>query len=251
MSIVIKDTKNVQELTSFIHLPVVEFNNHEDVIKRHDEFWMAKILNPQQHKPFQWFLKRIIDYLGAMILLLMLFPVLAIVSLLILLDSRGPVIFKQKRLGFNGKEFYIYKFRSMEKDAELNLAKIKKFNETNDKMFKMAEDPRLTKVGKFIRRYSIDELPQLINVLKGEMSLVGFRPPIPNEVKNYENWHYVRFSTLPGLTGMWQVNGRSSIKDFDAVVRHEYDYIRNWTISLDIVLLFKTIPVVFLGKDAA
>ena len=118
-------------------------------------------------------------------------------------------------------------------------------------MFKMFDDPRMTKVGKFLRKYSIDEFPQLFNVIKGEMSLIGFRPPLPSEVLNYKEWHYVRFEIMPGLTGPWQVNGRSNIKNFDEVIKLEYEYAKNWSLLKDFQILLKTIPVVLFGKDAA
>lgn len=184
--------------------------------------------------------------------MLAILPFLAIVAIAIKLESKGPALFKQKRVGRFGKEFYMYKFRSMDLNAEDRLKDLLKYNETNEGMFKMADDPRVTKVGKFIRKYSIDELPQLINVIKGEMSLIGPRPCLSRELKSYKNWHYVRFATLPGLTGLWQVSGRSSIKDFDKAVSLDYQYINNWNIGLDISILFRTIPaVLFPGKTAA
>ncbi|NLF82506.1 MAG: exopolysaccharide biosynthesis protein [Candidatus Gastranaerophilales bacterium] len=174
-----------------------------------------------------------------------------LIALMIKLDSEGPVLFKQKRIGQHGKEFYIYKFRSMHKDAEKRLKDLLKYNQTNELMFKMYDDPRVTRVGKFLRKTSLDELPQLFNVLKGEMSLVGFRPPLPSEVERYSDFHYVRFAMLPGLTGPWQVNGRSSIKRFDEVVRLEYEYAKNWSLLNDLSLLLKTVPVVLFSKNAA
>lgn len=208
-------------------------------------------INPQDDKPFQFFLKRFIDITGTCVGLILIFPILVAIAAAIKLESKGPVIFRQKRVGSGGREFYMYKFRSMYMDAEERLKEIQSLNQTNEYMFKMFDDPRVTKVGNFLRKYSLDELPQLINVLRGEMTLVGFRPPITDEVKKYKDWHYLRFSGLPGLTGPWQVNGRSSIKDFDIVVKLEYEYIKNWNILKDIIILLKTVPVVFLGKDAA
>jgi len=171
--------------------------------------------------------------------------------MLIKLDSKGPAFFKQERLGQFGKRFYMYKFRSMEQDAEEQLVLLKHQNETNEGMFKIYNDPRITNVGKFIRKYSIDELPQLLNVLKGEMSLVGFRPPLERELKSYKTWHYIRFASRPGLTGIWQTSGRSEIKDFDTVIEMDYRYANNWNLILDFKLLYKTIPVVLSGENAA
>lgn len=202
-------------------------------------------------KQIQWNIKRFIDITGTIIGIMLISPLLLAVALLIKLDSPGPILFKQKRVGRNGKEFYIYKFRTMHKDAEARLQELLKYNETNELMFKMQNDPRITNIGKFLRKYSIDELPQLINVLKGEMSLVGFRPPIPREVENYKRWHHLRFKAMPGLTGPWQVNGRSSILEFDKVVELEINYSFNWSLLKDFEIIAKTFPVVLFGKDAA
>ncbi|HSA06062.1 MAG TPA: sugar transferase [Candidatus Gastranaerophilales bacterium] len=213
------------------------------------EFYFKK--NVSEEKPVQWFIKRAIDIVGTILGLILISPVLLLIILAIKLESQGPVLFKQKRMGKHGKEFEIYKFRSMYKNAEDRLGELIKYNQTNDFMFKMFDDPRVTKVGKFIRKYSLDELPQLINVLKGEMSLVGFRPPIPREVEKYKDWHYLRFNGTPGLTGPWQVNGRSTIKNFDKVVELEINYNKDWNLLKDIEIILKTFPVVLFGRDAA
>lgn len=212
---------------------------------------LIRNLNLTEEKPFQWFLKRAFDYTVSFSGLIAISPLLALVAALIKLDSEGPVLYKQKRIGLYGKEFKIYKFRSMRKDADKELDKLKGQNQTNDLMFKMFDDPRVTKIGKFIRKYSIDELPQLFNVLRGEMSLVGPRPPLPGEVWHYEKRHYLRLATVPGLTGLWQVSGRSTIKDFDAVLQIDYSYIDNWNFFTDIKILAKTVPVVLFAKNAA
>lgn len=214
-------------------------------------FNISKQNDGQKEKPFQFLIKRAVDIIGTSIGLLAISPILIAVIIAIKLESKGSILFKQKRIGRHGKEFYMYKFRSMYEDAEDRLEELLKYNETNGCMFKMANDPRITKVGKFIRKYSIDELPQLINVLKGEMTLVGFRPPLQKEVDKYKDWHFLRFAGLPGLTGPWQVSGRSSIKNFDIVVELEYSYNKDWNILKDIEILFKTIPVVIYGKDSA
>lgn len=161
------------------------------------------------------------------------------------LESPGPLVFKQKRVGKNGRYFYIYKFRSMYKDAEERKAALMEKNEMKGLMFKMTDDPRVTKVGKFIRATSIDELPQFWNILKGDMSLVGTRPPTVDEFQQYEARHKRRLSMKPGLTGMWQVSGRSNIEDFEEVVRMDLDYIDNWSLQLDAKIILKTIVVIF------
>lgn len=207
--------------------------------------------NLPRRKPIAWTLKRTFDYCATMLGLLMISPLLLIVALLIKLDSKGPVLYRQTRIGLYGKEFQMYKFRSMRQDADREYEKLKQRNETNELMFKMADDPRITRIGKFIRKYSIDELPQLFNVLKGEMSLVGPRPPLPREVQHYAKKHYLRFATLPGLTGLWQVSGRSDIKEFDTVLKLDFSYISRWCFLMDLQLLFRTIPVVLFAKNSA
>lgn len=213
-------------------------------------FLIANNFDLKKRCPFQWQLKRILDVFAVIFGGIIISPLLALVIFAIKADSKGPILFKQKRIGLHGKEFYMYKFRSMYIDAEQKLEELLKHNETNDLMFKMENDPRITKVGKIIRKLSIDELPQLLNVLKGEMSLVGPRPPIRRELSDYENWHYLRFGTLPGLTGVWQVSGRSKIKDFNTVVKMDYNYIKKWSFLLDMKLLLKTVPVVLSGEGA-
>jgi len=206
-------------------------------------------LDCSKEKPIQCWIKRFIELSGTLLGLIIISPILFAIAIAIKLDSKGPILFKQKRVGQYGKEFYIYKFRSMHVDAEEKLQELKKYNQTNELMFKMFDDPRITKIGKFLRKYSLDELPQLFNVIKGEMSLVGFRPPLPSEVNKYKNWHYVRFAMKPGLTGPWQVSGRSKIKKFDEVINLEYQYSKDWSLVKDIKILFKTVPVVLFGKD--
>lgn len=204
-----------------------------------------------KNKPVQWFVKRMIDVTCSTLGLLALSPLLLAVALAIRLESKGPVIYKQRRVGYKGRLFNMYKFRSMRQDADAMLEQLLTKNETNGGMFKLFNDPRVTRVGKFIRKYSIDELPQLVNVIKGDMSLVGPRPPIDRELKFYEDWHYLRFTTLPGLTGIWQVSGRSRIKEFDTVIKMDFHYIKEWNVLLDLKLILKTFPVVFGGMDTA
>lgn len=216
-----------------------------------DPYFVAASYDLKKLKPFQWAIKRTVDVVASGLGLLMLTPFLLTVAAAIRLESPGSVIYKQKRIGLHGKEFSMYKFRSMKQNADQELQKLLEKNQTGQGMFKMFDDPRVTRIGKFIRKYSIDELPQLLNVLKGDMSLVGPRPPIERELLHYKNWHYFRFATLPGLTGLWQVSGRSRIKDFDNVVKLDYQYINTWNLGLDVKLLLKTLPVVLGGKDTA
>ena len=194
--------------------------------------------------------KRIIDILGAVVGLTILSPILIIVSILIKLESKGPIIFSQKRVGLNGKEFNMYKFRSMVVNAEELKGKLAEKNEMSGPMFKIKDDPRITKVGKFIRKTSIDEVPQLLNVLKGEMSLVGPRPSLPNEVKEFEPWMLKRLDVKPGLTCYWQVMGRNNI-DFENWMKLDIKYVKERSIWLDIKLIFKTFFVLFGDKNAA
>ena len=190
-------------------------------------------------------MKRIIDIVGALVGLLITAVVTVFLAPVLKLESPGPLFFKQKRVGKNGRYFYIYKFRSMYKDAEARKAALMEKNEMKGLMFKMTDDPRVTKVGKFIRATSIDELPQFWNILKGDMSLVGTRPPTVDEFQQYEARHKRRLSMKPGLTGMWQVSGRSNIEDFEEVVRMDLDYIDNWSLQLDAKIILKTIVVIF------
>lgn len=193
--------------------------------------------------------KRIIDIMGAIIGLIVLSPLLIIISIAIIVDSKGPVIFSQKRVGKNGKNFKMYKFRSMVIDAEQLLEKLKEKNEMSGPMFKMKKDPRVTKVGNFIRRTSIDELPQLVNVLKGEMSLVGPRPSLPHEVEKFEPWMIERLTVKPGLTCFWQVRGRNDI-GFSEWMELDVKYVRERSTLLDIKLIFQTVGLLFGDKHA-
>ncbi|AKU26581.1 multidrug MFS transporter [Geobacillus sp. LC300] len=194
--------------------------------------------------------KRIMDICGALIGLICLSWLFLIVALLIKLeDPKGPVFFKQVRVGKDGKEFYMYKFRSMVTNAEELLESLLPLNETTGAMFKMKNDPRVTKVGKFIRKTSIDELPQLWNVLKGDMSLVGPRPPLPREVAQYTEYDKQRLLVTPGCTGLWQISGRSNV-GFKEMVELDLQYIRNRSILFDLKIIFKTVFVLFGSKDA-
>lgn len=195
------------------------------------------------------FLKRAMDFVISAIVLSVLSPILLIVAFAIKIDSRGPVMFKQERLGKDGKPFMIYKFRSMRVEAEREVHSLVDLNETGGILFKIRDDPRLTRVGRKLRRVSLDEIPQLFNVLKGEMALVGPRPPLAAEVKLYEEWHKKRLDAAPGVTGLWQVSGRSELP-FDEMVMLDIYYIENWTPGLDVKILLRTLPAVLSGRGA-
>lgn len=195
-------------------------------------------------------IKRIMDILGSLVGIVLTLIVTVFLAPVLLIESPGPLIFKQKRVGKNGRYFYLYKFRSMYKDAEERKKSLMAQNEMKGHMFKLKDDPRITKVGKFIRKTSIDELPQFFNVLRGDMSLVGTRPPTVDEFKKYEGYHKRRLSMKPGITGMWQVSGRNNVSDFEEVVKLDLEYIDNWNIGLDFKILFKTIGIVFGHKGA-
>lgn len=194
--------------------------------------------------------KRALDVVGSLVGMVILGVATIFVAPAIKLDSPGPVFFGQTRVGKNGRKFTFYKFRSMYQDAEARKKALMEKNEVSGLMFKMEDDPRITRVGKFIRKTSIDELPQFWNVLKGDMSLVGTRPPTVDEFEQYEAKHKCRLSMTPGLTGMWQISGRSNIKDFDEVVKLDMQYIDNWTILQDIKILIMTVKVVLIGQGS-
>ena len=198
----------------------------------------------------QLLLKRCLDIAGGfagLSIIAMLFPFIAAA---IRLESPGPIFFGQDRVGVNGRIFRCWKFRSMYLDAEARKQELMAQNEMSGAMFKMKDDPRITRTGKFLRKTSLDELPQFWNVVRGEMSLVGTRPPTPDEVKTYENWHRKRICIKPGISGLWQVSGRSQITDFDEIVRLDISYIEQWSLWLDVKILFKTFWVVVAGHGS-
>lgn len=195
------------------------------------------------------FLKRLMDIICSMSALIVLAPILIVVDILIKIESKGPVIFSQERVGINNKKFKMYKFRSMVVNAEDMKEKLEKQNERKGPMFKIKNDPRITKIGRFIRKTSIDELPQLINILKGEMSIVGPRPSLPKEVIQFEPWMLERLKVKPGLTCYWQVQGRDHI-EFEDWMRLDVKYVKDRNFLLDIKLIFKTF-FVFLGDQNA
>lgn len=199
---------------------------------------------------YEQFMKRIADLVISLIGIVITSPIMLITAIAIKIDSKGPVFFKQLRVGQNGRTFYIYKFRSMCEDAEEKLDELKDRNEMHGAMFKISDDPRITRVGRFIRRTSIDELPQFFNVLKGEMSVVGTRPPTVEEVIQYKRSQWRRISIKPGITGLWQISGRNQITDFDEVVALDLKYIDNWSLWGDLVIIFKTVGVLLRRKGA-
>lgn len=222
---------------------------HQKVLSQFGRFYMVTYAN-RVVPVGQVLTKRMLDMAGALVGCVVLAVLTLIVGPLIRLESPGPVFFSQKRVGRNGRIFKMYKFRSMYADAEERKKELMSQNEMEGLMFKMENDPRITKVGRFLRRTSLDEFPQFLNILKGEMSLVGTRPPTLDEFAQYSPYHKKRLSFRPGLTGMWQVSGRSDITDFEEIVRLDVEYIDNWSIGLDIKILLKTVLQVFQGSGA-
>jgi exopolysaccharide biosynthesis polyprenyl glycosylphosphotransferase len=198
---------------------------------------------------YNLFLKNMIDYILGIILFIFFVPIYLIVGIMIKLDSRGPVFFGQKRMTKDCKVFYMYKFRTMFIEAEEKLKDLLQYSEVDGPIFKMKNDPRITRVGRFLRRFSIDELPQIINVLKGELSLVGPRPPLPSEVEKYNEWEMKRMNVKQGITGLWQISGRSDLS-FEEMSRLDLYYIQNWSIEMDIKIILKTPFAVLFGKGA-
>ena len=193
--------------------------------------------------------RRILDMAGSFLLLAILSPLFLLIGFFIRLDSSGPAIYRQIRCGLNGRKFWFYKFRSMIDGAEQQKGGLTPYNLMNGPVFKMENDPRITRVGRFLRKSSLDEIPQLFNVLRGDMSLVGPRPPLPEEVAQYKGWQKRRLSMKPGITGLWQVSGRNLL-DFDDWMKMDLAYIDHWSLWLDLKILLKTIPAVFSRKGA-
>ena len=214
------------------------------------ELAQEDIIVPNENKVYL-FLKRLIDIVGSGLGILILIPVFLIIGILIKLeDPKGSVFFSQKRNGLNGKEFNMDKFRSMVHNAEDLLESLMSKNEMDGPVFKIKDDPRITKIGKFIRKTSLDELPQLFNVLKGDMSLVGPRPPIPREVIQYNKYQYQRLLVKPGITCYWQISGRNNI-DFDEWVELDLKYIKERNLFKDIYIILMTLPVLLGDKNAS
>lgn len=242
----------LEKMGIVVHMNLDIFNNLNVKEKIIDEFVGYQVITFSSglFDERQAALKRLMDVLGGLVGCILTLLIAIILAPIILIESRGPIFFSQIRIGKNGRKFKIYKFRSMYRDAEQRKAELMAQNEMKGLMFKMTDDPRITKVGRFIRKTSLDEFPQFFNVLKGDMSLVGTRPPTEDEFEHYEARHRRRLSLKPGLTGMWQVSGRSDIDNFEEVVKLDLKYIDNWSFKLDLKLLLKTVAVVILGKGS-
>ena len=195
-------------------------------------------------------LKRVLDFVLALVLLVLLSPLMALLGLLIRLTSGSPVLFRQTRCGLGGRKFTLYKFRSMRPDADLGREELAALNEVDGPVFKITHDPRCTPIGRLMRKFSLDEFPQLLNIVKGDMSFVGPRPPLPEEVEKYERWQRRRLRMLPGLTCLWALEGRSRLS-FRRWMELDLDYIDHWSLALDCKILLKTVPIVLLGRGAS
>jgi len=192
-------------------------------------------------------MKTYIESIMSFILLVLFSPLFLVIAIWIKLDSRGPVFFGQTRIGYHGRRFRLYKFRTMYEDAEKRLQELNHLNEQSGPAFKITDDPRITNAGRFLRRFSLDECPQWLNVLIGDMNLVGPRPPLPREVIKYRPEWRSRLNMKPGITGLWQVSGRNELREFEDWVKLDLKYIDDWSIWLDIKIIFKTIPVMLFG----
>jgi exopolysaccharide biosynthesis polyprenyl glycosylphosphotransferase len=206
-------------------------------------------LRPPVFEGFDFFLKRSFDFLGAIFLLVLSAPVMAAIALAVAVSSRGGVLYRSYRPGIGGEPFACFKFRTMYYDADQRQADLESLNEASGALFKIRHDPRMTPVGRFLRRYSLDELPQLFNVVLGQMSLVGPRPLPQRDFDKLEDWHRKRYLVLPGITGLWQVSGRSEL-DFDELVRLDFLYLERWSVGLDLTILLKTVPAVLMRRGA-
>ena len=240
-----------QSMGAVVHINIdaLELDPSNRMIENLGNFRVVSYMN-RIRDPLQVVIKRIIDIIGAIVGLLITAVIGVFVVPAIMIESPGSPIFSQIRVGRNGRHFRIYKFRSMYRDADAQKQALMAQNEMSGAIFKMEDDPRITKVGRFIRKHSIDEMPQFFNVLKGDMSLVGTRPPTVDEVEQYRIENKRRLSVTPGLTGLWQTSGRSNIMDFDEIVRMDLEYIDTWSLALDIKLILKTIVIVFSGSGA-
>ncbi len=206
-------------------------------------------LRPPVFDGFDYVLKRSFDFVVSLLLLTLLSPLLLLISVAVAVSSRGPVLYRSMRPGIGGESFACLKFRTMRSGAEQSQADLESLNEATGALFKIRDDPRLTRVGRLLRKYSLDELPQLLNVLTGSMSLVGPRPLPQRDFEQLEEWHKKRYLVLPGITGLWQVSGRSDL-DFDDLVRLDFLYLERWSIGLDLAILFKTVPAVLSRRGA-
>lgn len=203
---------------------------------------LMKLNNPNDSK-----IKRLIDFSVSGLLLIIFSPLLLFISILIKLTSRGPILYRWEVVGFNNRDIESYKFRSMTEGADNHKDELEKYNKMKGPVFKMKNDPRVTPMGKFLRKYSLDELPQLYSVLKGDLSLVGPRPPSRKEYEQFKPWQKRKLSVKPGITCLWQVNGRNKIVNFDEWVKLDLEYIDNWSLWLDFKILLKTVAAVVKG----
>jgi exopolysaccharide biosynthesis polyprenyl glycosylphosphotransferase len=242
----------LEKMGIVVHMNMDIFNNFNVKEKVINEFAGHQVItfSSALFDERKMVVKRLFDVFGALVGCLITILLTIFLAPIIYIESPGPIFFSQIRVGKNGRKFKIYKFRSMYKDAEQRKAELLAQNEMQGFMFKMTDDPRITKVGKFIRKTSLDEFPQFFNVLRGDMSLVGTRPPTVDEFEQYESRHKRRLSLKPGLTGMWQVSGRSDIDNFEDVVKLDLEYIDNWSFKLDLKLTLKTVGVVVLGRGS-
>jgi exopolysaccharide biosynthesis polyprenyl glycosylphosphotransferase len=206
-------------------------------------------LRPPVFDGFDYVVKRTFDFVVALILVILLSPVLVIIAVAVFISSRGPVLYRSMRPGIGGATFACLKFRTMRSGADQMQADLESLNEASGALFKIRHDPRLTAVGRLLRRFSLDELPQLFNVLAGNMSLVGPRPLPQRDFDQLEEWHKKRYLVLPGITGLWQVSGRSEL-DFDDLVRLDFLYLERWSVGLDLAILLKTVPAVITRRGA-
>ena len=241
---------NEMGIVSRILMDVYHISNYSWYVSGFGSFPMLTYYN-KSLDPFLLAIKRLMDITGSLAGIILTLPIMLVTAIAIKIDTAGPVFFRQKRVGLNGKAFNILKFRSMGINAEKQKQELTAKNEMGDsRLFKMKDDPRVTKVGRFIRKTSIDELPQFFNVLKGDMCLVGTRPPTVAEVEQYDRRHLRRISIKPGITGIWQTSGRNEIKDFEQIVQMDVTYIDNWSLLLDFKLMLKTIGVLLNSKGA-
>lgn len=244
----IKDFESMGAVCHY-NIEIAEWNEKESTVEQFGNYTVITYaINNMDYRRLM--IKRLMDIMGGFVGLCITAVLTPFIALAIKLDSKGPVFFSQIRIGKNGRRFKIYKFRSMYIDAEDRKKELQKENEMQGLMFKIKEDPRITRVGRFIRKTSIDEIPQFYNILIGDMSLVGTRPPTEDEFEHYSLYYRRRLCMTPGLTGLWQVSGRSEIENFDDVVKYDLEYIDNWTIGFDIKILLQTIGVVFVGKGS-
>jgi exopolysaccharide biosynthesis polyprenyl glycosylphosphotransferase len=206
-------------------------------------------LRPPVFDGFDYAVKRSFDFVGAIVLIALLSPLLLTIAIAVFVTSRGPILYRSIRPGMGGEPFACFKFRTMRSDADQMQADLESLNEASGALFKIRRDPRLTPIGRLLRRYSLDELPQLFNVVLGQMSLVGPRPLPQRDFEQLEEWHKKRYLVLPGLTGLWQVSGRSEL-DFDDLVRLDFLYLERWSVGLDLSILLKTVPAVLSRRGA-